>query len=114
MPALVAFIAFALLVARPVAVLASLIGTALPRPHRWFIAWFGPKGVASMLFALLVLDSAAPHDELVFEIASFAILSSIAAHGLSDSLGARWLERRARDAAAHEEQAAAPEVGAAR
>ena len=29
----------------------------LPRPQKLFIAWFGPKGVASMLFALFVLKS---------------------------------------------------------
>lgn len=92
--ALVAFVLFALMVARPVAVLAALGGTRLPQPIKLFIAWFGPKGVASMLFALLVLRSAAPHHDLVFEIASFAILSSIAAHGLTDTPGVRWLERK--------------------
>jgi NhaP-type Na+/H+ or K+/H+ antiporter len=93
-PALVAFIAFALVVARPLAVLGSLAGTALPSPIKLFIAWFGPKGVASMLFALLVLRSQAPDGELVFEIASFAIISSIIAHGLTDTIGTRWIERR--------------------
>ena len=50
------------------AVLLALAGTGLPQPHKLFIAWFGPKGVASMLFALLVLNSAVPHHALVFEI----------------------------------------------
>ena len=92
---LLAFIAFTLLVARPVAVLLALAGTRRPRPERLFIAWFGPKGVASMLFALLVLNSAVPHHELVFETASFVIIASIIAHGLTDTVGTRWLERRA-------------------
>jgi sodium/hydrogen antiporter len=91
---LIAFIAFALLVARPLAVLASLTGARLTSPVRIFIAWFGPKGVASMLFALLVLRSQAPHAEFVFEIASFTILSSIVAHGLTDTVGTRWIEER--------------------
>jgi NhaP-type Na+/H+ or K+/H+ antiporter len=91
---LLAFIAFTLLIARPVAVLLALAGTRLPQPHKLFIAWFGPKGVASMLFALLVLNSAVPHHELVFETASFVIIASIVAHGLTDTYGTRWLERR--------------------
>ena len=91
---LAALIAFALLVARPAAVLVSLAGTRLPQPMRLFIAWFGPKGVASMLFALLVLHSAVPHNELVFEAASFVILASILAHGLTDTVGSRWIARR--------------------
>jgi len=92
---LLGVIVFVLLIARPAAVLLALAGTRLPRPQKLFIAWFGPKGVASMLFALLVLNSAVPHHELVFETASFVIIASIVAHGLTDTIGTRWLERRA-------------------
>jgi sodium/hydrogen antiporter len=91
---LLAFIAFALLVARPGAVLLSFVGVRMPMPHKLFIAWFGPKGVASMLFALFVLASGAPDRTLVFDVASFVILASILAHGLTDTVGARWIERR--------------------
>jgi NhaP-type Na+/H+ and K+/H+ antiporter len=45
-PALIAFIVFALVVARPLAVIAALAGTRLSTPVKVFIAWFGPKGVA--------------------------------------------------------------------
>ena len=92
--ALAGFIAFALLVARPLAVLVSFIGVALPMPHKLFIAWFGPKGVASMLFALFVLSSNGANRSLVFEVAAFTVLASIVAHGLTDTVGARWIERR--------------------
>jgi sodium/hydrogen antiporter len=92
---LIGFIAFALLIARPVAVLASLAGASLSSPVKLFVAWFGPKGVASMLFALLVLRSEVPDAALVFEIASFAIVASIVAHGLTETVGTRWIERRA-------------------
>jgi NhaP-type Na+/H+ or K+/H+ antiporter len=92
--ALAVFIALALLVARPVAVMLSLAGTKLPRPQKAFIAWFGPKGVASMLFALLVLDEPVKNGSLVFDVAAFAIVASILAHGLTDTVGARWIERR--------------------
>jgi NhaP-type Na+/H+ or K+/H+ antiporter len=91
---LLGFIAFALLVARPVAVRVALAGTKLPYSQKSFIAWFGPKGVASMLFALLVLDAQVAEGSLVFDVAAFVILSSILAHGLTDTVGARWIERR--------------------
>jgi NhaP-type Na+/H+ or K+/H+ antiporter len=100
--ALLAFIPFALLIARPVAVLASLPGTKLPRPQKLFIAWFGPKGVASMLFALLVLDEPVAEGSVVFDVAAFVILSSILAHGLTDTVGARWIERRMQERAERE------------
>jgi NhaP-type Na+/H+ or K+/H+ antiporter len=91
---LLLFVPFALLIARPVAVRAALTGTPLPGSQKTFIAWFGPKGVASMLFALLVLDEPVGEGALVFDVAAFVILSSILAHGLTDTVGARWIERR--------------------
>jgi NhaP-type Na+/H+ or K+/H+ antiporter len=93
-PALVAFIAFAGLIARPAAILISFVREKLPMPQKLFIAWFGPKGVASMLFALYVLDSGVENRSLIFAVAAFAILASITAHGLTDTVGARWVERR--------------------
>jgi NhaP-type Na+/H+ or K+/H+ antiporter len=91
---LAAFIVFVLLVARPAAVLVSLLGVELPRPDKLFLGWFGPKGLASMLFAMFVLNSAASHRTLIFDSVSFVVLCSILAHGLTDTLGASWLERR--------------------
>jgi NhaP-type Na+/H+ or K+/H+ antiporter len=58
------------------------------------MAWFGPKGVASMLFALFVLKSDVSDGNLIFDIAAIAIICSIVAHGLTDTVGARWLARR--------------------
>ena len=96
---LLLFAAFALLVARPLAVAVSMLRVRLPAPHRAFIAWFGPKGVASMLFALFVLKSGVGERDLIFELAAFVILASIVAHGLTDTVGSNWIERRvSRDA----------------
>lgn len=92
-PRLAAFIGFALLVARPVAVLASFTGVREAFANKLFMAWFGPKGVASILFALLVLASTESRRSLIFDIASFTILTSIIAHGLTDTAGASVLER---------------------
>ena len=93
-PLLVAFIAFALLVARPVAITLAFVRVKLPRPDQAFIAWFGPKGVAGILFAELVLNSGVAEAEAIFETAAFVILASIVAHGLTDTVGTRWIERR--------------------
>jgi sodium/hydrogen antiporter len=88
------FIVLALLVARPIAIALSFVRARFPRPQLAFIAWFGPKGVASMLFALFVLDSHAPDRSIIFSAAAFTVIASIVAHGLTDTLGARWIERR--------------------
>ncbi len=93
-PPLVLFVAFALLVARPVAVMLSFLRTGLPPAQKRFMAWFGPKGVASMLFALFVLKSQVGNGELIFDVAAITVIASIVAHGLTDTLGARWMARR--------------------
>ena len=68
--------------------------TGLPRPQKLFMAWFGPKGVASMLFALFVLKSQVGDGELIFDVAAITIIASIVAHGLTDTVGAKWMARR--------------------
>jgi len=93
-PPLIVFVLFALLVARPAAVLLSFVNTGIRRSEKWFMAWFGPKGVASMLFALFVLKSPVEDNGLIFDIASIVIVTSIAAHGLTDTVGSKWLAGR--------------------
>ncbi|MFN8163474.1 MAG: cation:proton antiporter [Solirubrobacterales bacterium] len=93
-PPLVLFVLFVLLVARPVAVMLSFLRNPLPRSQKLFMAWFGPKGVASMLFALFVLKSQVGNGALIFDVAAIAIIASIVAHGLTDTVGAKWMARR--------------------
>jgi NhaP-type Na+/H+ or K+/H+ antiporter len=93
-PPLVVFVLFALFAARPAAVLLSFLRTGIPRSEKLFMAWFGPKGVASMLFALFVLKSRVASGELIFDVAAIAIIASIVAHGLTDTVGAKWMARR--------------------
>lgn len=85
---------FTLFLARPLSIMGALAGSRLPMIQRQFLAWFGPKGVASMLFALFVLKSEVDDAQLIFQLASLVILASIVAHGLTDTLGARWIERK--------------------
>jgi sodium/hydrogen antiporter len=93
--AAVGIAAFTLLVARPVAVFAALTGsTQVGTDGKAFMAWFGPKGVATMTFALFVLGSAVPEAELVASIAALTVFVSIIAHGLTDHPGAEWMARR--------------------
>jgi sodium/hydrogen antiporter len=96
--AAVGLVAFTLLVARPVAVFVSLAGARqVDTAEKAFMAWFGPKGVATMAFALFVLGSAVPEGERIANIAALAVLVSIAAHGLTDHAGVQWIARRKLD-----------------
>jgi NhaP-type Na+/H+ or K+/H+ antiporter len=93
--AAVAIAAFTLLVARPVAVFAALAGSrAVTTAEKAFMAWFGPKGVATMTFALLVLGTGVPDGSRIANIAALVVFTSIIVHGLSDHAGVQWIEKR--------------------
>jgi NhaP-type Na+/H+ or K+/H+ antiporter len=92
--AAVGIVVVTLLLARTVAVWVALAGTRLDRAQKGFIAWFGPKGVATMTFSLLVLSEGIPQGERIFNLAALAVLCSIVAHGASDTPGSEWLARR--------------------
>ena len=94
--AAVALVAWLLFVARPAGVFLSLAGTRLDVATRAFMSWFGPKGVATMTFALLVLATPGIAErERIFDIAALAVLVSIILHGITDVAGAEWIARRA-------------------
>jgi NhaP-type Na+/H+ or K+/H+ antiporter len=93
--AAVAIVAVTLLVARPVAVAIALAGSRVSRAALGFMAWFGPKGVATMTFSLLVLGSDVAEGERIFNLAALVVLCSIVVHGVSDTPGSEWMARRA-------------------
>jgi NhaP-type Na+/H+ or K+/H+ antiporter len=93
--AAVAIVVVTLLVARPVAVAIALTGTRVSRTALAFMAWFGPKGVATMTFSLLVLGSGVAAGERIFNLAALVVLCSIVVHGLSDTPGSEWMARQA-------------------
>ena len=93
--AAVAMVAVTLLVARPVAIAVALLGTRLGPDVQAFMAWFGPKGVATMTFSLLVLGEGIAAGERIFNLAALCVVASILLHGLTDTPGAEWLARRA-------------------
>lgn len=92
--AAVGLVAFTLLIARPVAVFAALAGTPVNTAAKAFMAWFGPKGVATMAFALLVLAERIPSGERIFNLAAVTVFCSIIVHGLTDTPGVSWIASR--------------------
>ena len=93
--AAVAIVLFTLLAARPVSVFVALAGSrGVDTAEKTFMGWFGPKGVATMAFALFVLGSAAPEGDRIFNIAALCVLVSIIAHGLTDHAGSERISLR--------------------
>jgi NhaP-type Na+/H+ or K+/H+ antiporter len=77
------------------------------------MAWFGPKGVATMTFSLLVLGEALPGGSQIFNLAALTVFASILVHGATDTPGAEWIARvteRRRKAAEEEEPGRPPDL----
>jgi NhaP-type Na+/H+ or K+/H+ antiporter len=77
----VALFALVALLIRPVAFFISLAGTGLDFRSRMLIAWFGPRGLSSLLLILVPVFAAVPGTESLFFICCFFVLLSIAVHG---------------------------------
>lgn len=87
------FVAAALVLARPAALGLALIGSGLTRREWMAAAWFGPKGFATVVYALLVLDAHLPRGDEIFHLAGAVVALSIVAHSSTDVLIARSFER---------------------
>lgn len=88
------FAVLALVVARPVAIAVSFVGSRLAWQEQAAVAWFGPKGFASVVYGLIVLDSAAPLADAMFHLVALAVVLSILAHSSSDVPIAQYFARR--------------------
>lgn len=86
------------LAARPLVLLAVLWRTRLDRHDLALIAWFGPRGLSSLLLILLPVFARMPGSEQLFATCSLVVLASTLMHGASPKLLAR--ERKSESVAA--------------
>ena len=80
-----------IVVSRPLPVLLALTGTSLERRERLSVAWFGPKGFASVAYAVIVAFSGMELADKVLALTSVVVLVSILAHSSTDVAIARML-----------------------
>jgi NhaP-type Na+/H+ or K+/H+ antiporter len=94
-----AFALLSLVVVRPLALGLSLLGTRLRWQSVAFVGWFGPRGLVTIIFVLLALESLEPAEigRQVIATATLTVLLSVVAHGLTaEPLAARygaWVSR---------------------
>ena len=89
------YVVLSLTLIRVVPVVVSLFGAGLLWETRWFFGWFGPRGLASILFGLLVVEQfETPAGELIFTTVAWTVAVSIVAHGLTANAWAAHLAAR--------------------
>lgn len=84
-----ALLSLTLLRMGPVAVV--LLGTGFARPTRWFVGWFGPRGLASVVFGLLATEELSGNSDLkaVTGAIALTVLLSVVLHGATADIGAQ-------------------------
>jgi NhaP-type Na+/H+ or K+/H+ antiporter len=93
----VLYAVLSLTVIRMLPVAVALAGARLGWLTVLFVGWFGPRGLASVVFGLLALeDLAGPAADPAVTVIAFTVLLSVVAHGLSaDPLARRYGPRLA-------------------
>jgi sodium/hydrogen antiporter len=91
----VAYGLLSLTVLRMVPVALSLLGMRLPWDTVLLAGWLGPRGLASIIFAILATDAIGGADgEFVLSVVAVTVAMSVLAHGLSAGPLAAWYAGR--------------------
>ncbi|MFC2037124.1 cation:proton antiporter [Chloroflexota bacterium] len=88
-----------LTVVRMVPAAIGLIGSKVRPITSLFLGWFGPRGVASILYIFTILDTEALEGkELIYAVTMITVLFSIFAHGVTAAPLANWYGKRVAEA----------------
>ncbi|MEL7155184.1 MAG: cation:proton antiporter, partial [Actinomycetota bacterium] len=79
----------ALTIGRMVPVVVAMAGMGAAWPTKVFVGWFGPRGLASILFGLLLLEEALPAADELFAVIAWTVVASVFLHGATAGWGAR-------------------------
>ncbi len=86
-----AFGILVLTVLRMLPIQLSLIGTGIKPVTTTFLGWFGPRGLASILFVLLILEEAElANESTLFAVVIVTVTLSVVLHGMTAGPAARW------------------------
>jgi NhaP-type Na+/H+ or K+/H+ antiporter len=72
-----------LTVIRMLPVFVSLAGTGESTSSKLFLGWFGPRGLASIVFAIIVLQKDVAENKFIATVVALTVILSLVAHGVS-------------------------------
>jgi NhaP-type Na+/H+ or K+/H+ antiporter len=114
-PESILYAVLSLTAVRLVPVAISMLRTGLAAPTLAYVGWFGPRGLASIVFAGVVVEEAVPNADRITDVVLLTVALSLVAHGVTAAWGARryatWFERAAAADPAIPEAAEVPEDG---
>lgn len=72
----------------------ALYKTDLSGKEKLFIGWFGPRGLATIVFAVIVLDVDLPHQSTLILTVACVVMLSVTLHGLTAKPFIKWLGKK--------------------
>jgi NhaP-type Na+/H+ or K+/H+ antiporter len=91
----VLYAALSLTVVRMLPVALSLLGARITMGEVLFIGWFGPRGLASVVFAIMVFDAGLPGNATLMATVAWTVVLSVFVHGITATPLARLLAAQA-------------------
>jgi len=89
----VIYAVLSLTLVRMLPVFLSLTGTGMSIANKLFIGWFGPRGLASIVFAVIIFDAGLPDRSTLAVTADCTVLLSVIAHGMTANPLVRAIRR---------------------
>ena len=97
------FVVLMLVAVRPAAIFPALARSGLTAREYTVAAWFGPRGFASIAYALLVVQSGAGIGVSLFHLVAAVVVCSIVVHSSLDVPVARWAAEPTASEPVHED-----------
>jgi NhaP-type Na+/H+ or K+/H+ antiporter len=98
-PESVVYAVLSLTIVRMAPVAVAMLRTGFAPPTVAYVGWFGPRGLASIVFAGIVVEEAVPGATAITDVILLTVVLSLVAHGVTAAWGARryaaWFERAA-------------------
>lgn len=93
-PAVILYAILSLTVIRMLPVALCLIGARMAVAESLFVGWFGPRGLASIVFAIMVIDAKLPGNTTLIATVLWTVVLSVILHGLTANSFAHLLAKR--------------------
>ena len=90
---MIVYAVLSLTVIRMLPIFISLTGLKENSSSKMFLGWFGPRGLASIVFAIIVLNKDLPGGDFMAMVVVCTVLLSLIAHGVTANPLADWIGR---------------------
>lgn len=104
LPLCLALAGLVVFVIRPAVLNLVLARARMSWEAKLFVSWFGPRGLNSLLLALLVVQAGIPGAELLLAVVGIVVIASVSIHGASGPPVSAWYQRRVATATLAEER----------